>query len=108
MFDPNELNEVATLLHVASEVMTNHPNMASIARACQRRLNEIDTQLKAEEAKEAEANKKVAADASAKAYVAPKPGDPNYIAPEKSPSPLDKPVDLIADPNAGVEVERRV
>ncbi len=105
MFDTAELNEVATLLHVASEVMTNHPNMASIARACQRRLNEIDLQLKDEEAAAVAANDKAAADASAKAYVAPKPGDPNYIAPEKPIS--DKPPASYAS-NSDVEVERRV
>ncbi len=104
MFDTAELNEVATLLHVASEVMTNHPNMASIARACQRRLNEIDAELKDAEAKEADAAAKKAADASAKAYVAPKPGDPNYVAPEKPIS--DKPASYAS--NADVDVERRV
>ena len=97
MFNTDELNEVASLLHIASEIMTNHPNMASIARACQRRLSEIDEKLKAAEAKEVEDNKKTLAEKQAADYKAPKPGDADYIEPEKE-----------WTPNSNAEIERRV
>ncbi len=116
MFETEELNEIASLLHVTSEIATNHPKLGGIARACQKRLDEINLELVKAESEEAEAKRKEAADRQAKAYVAPKPGDPNYVEPEKplkEPSVLDKPVGSfvdphVADPNAHVEVERRV
>ena len=40
-----ELNEVATLLHITSEIATNHPKLAGIALACQKRLDEINVAL---------------------------------------------------------------
>ena len=40
-----ELNEVATLLHVTSEIATNHPKLQGIAKACQERLDEINLEL---------------------------------------------------------------
>lgn len=40
--DMDELNEVATLLHVTSEIVQNHPQLAGIQRVCQRRLAEIN------------------------------------------------------------------
>ncbi len=108
MFDTEELNEVASLLHVTSEIAQNHPNLQAIGRACQRRLVEINAELVDAEAKEAEANKQAAADRQAKAYVAPKPGDPNYVEPEKAgDNLLDQPVETLPD-NSGVGVERRV
>ncbi len=108
MFDAEELNEIASLLHITSEIMSNHPNLQGIARTCLRRLGEIEAEQKDAEAVAVEASNKAAADAQAKAYVAPKPGDANYIAPEKVPSVLDQPIGQVPDPNAGVEVERRV
>ncbi len=103
MIEIDELNEIATLLHVTSEIATNHPNCAAISRACQRRLAEINAELVDAEVKEVEANKQAAADRQAKAYVPPKEGDPNYIAPEKPAE--EKP---IYGANESVEVERRV
>ncbi len=103
MFEAEELNEIASLLHIGSEIAVNHPKLGAIARACQKRLDEINLELVEAESKEAEAKKKDAADRQAKAYVAPKPGDPNYVEPEK---PIEeKP---IYGSNESVEVERRV
>lgn len=40
--DQGELNEVGTLLHIAETIITNHPKYSGIARACQKRLDEIN------------------------------------------------------------------
>lgn len=37
-----ELNEVGTLLHITESIVTNHPKYSGIARACQKRLDEIN------------------------------------------------------------------
>lgn len=110
--DSEELNEVATLLHVTSEIATNHPQLGGIQRTCQRMLAKINADLIEEEAKEAKAAKQDQAKQQAADYKAPKPGDPNYIAPEKVPqskggSLIDPPVKTLPD-NSNVEVERRV
>lgn len=89
-FKTEELNEVATLLHCTSEIATNHPSLGGIQRACQRRLAEINTEFLVEEKRVADAVAKEAAAKAAADYKAPKPGDPNYIAPEK-PLPVTPP-----------------
>lgn len=43
--DQNELNEVASLLHITSEIVTNHPQLAGISQACQTRLQEINKEF---------------------------------------------------------------
>lgn len=49
--DMEELNEVASLLHITSEIATNHPKLVGIQRACLRRLTEIDQEFLGAEAK---------------------------------------------------------
>jgi hypothetical protein len=41
----DELNEVASLLHITSEIATNHPKLTAIQGACVQRLNEINQEL---------------------------------------------------------------
>ncbi len=106
MYNAEELNEIASLLHITTELATNHPNLQAIFRACVSRLNEINAEQADAEATAVEASNKAAAEKAAADYVVPKPGDPNYIAPEKP--LLDQPVAALPDPNANVEVERRV
>ncbi len=43
--DMEELNEVATLLHISSEIATNHPKLTYIAKICAERLLEINQDL---------------------------------------------------------------
>lgn len=68
--DIDELNEVASLLHITSEIATNHPQLSAIQRACQRRLAEINVSLTKAEIEQA-ANEKKARDEKAAAEYEP-------------------------------------
>src|SRR5213075_1312691 len=102
--NPDELNEIATLLHITSEIATNHPKLGGIARACQKRLDEINLALVQAEGEAAEAKKQAEAERQAAEYKAPQPGDPDYIEPEQEEGAvlLDKPIEELPP------VERRV
>lgn len=99
--DMNELNEVATLLHVTSEIATNHPQLSAIQRACQRRLAQINVSLTEAEIEQAANEKKARDEQAAKDHV------PTEEPLREGDELLDQPVETLLD-NSGATVERRV
>lgn len=81
-----ELNEVGTLLHIMTEIATNHPGFPGIGRACQRRLNEIEADCKSWEADEAQANQRRAAERSTRDYVRSTDGSEKVVTPPEGPA----------------------
>lgn len=81
-----ELNEVGTLLHIAESIATNHPNLQGIGRACQRRLNEIEADLRAAEADEAKAAKQKEAERQTRDYQQPRDGSEKVVTPPEGPA----------------------
>lgn len=82
--DMEELNAIATLLHITSEIATNHPDLKAIQKACLQRLGEINQELADADAEQAVADAKAVADEAAKNYKAPEDGSDEQATPPKA------------------------
>ena len=87
----DELNEIGTLLHIAETIVTNHPKYSAIARACGKRLDEINQECLEAEYAQAEEDKKAQADKSAAEYVPPTDGSEVQVEePDEEPAAVER------------------